>query len=146
MGALYAWKNVTDQKFVVFMFGHKNWGKIKNNKIALSRIELGSFSYNILHEPGQENVAPDTLSWVCAVSSSISSKEVHENLRHPCVTRLLHLFKIKNLSFSLNDVKTTCSQRRSCGEIKPRFYKPNPQTLIKATQPWKRVSINFEDD
>ena len=135
---------ITDHKSVVFMFDHKNRGKIKNNKIALWRIELGAFSYNIVHRPGRENVAPDTLFRVCAVSSSMSLKEVHENLGHPGVTRLLHFVKIKNLPFSLNDVKTACSQCRTCAEIKPRFYKLEPQTLIKATQPWERVSIDFK--
>ena len=42
------------------MFDHKNRGKIKNNKIALWRIELYAFSYNIVHRPGRENVAPET--------------------------------------------------------------------------------------
>ena len=74
---------ITDQKSVAFMFDHKNRGKIKNNKIALWRIELGACSYNIVHRPGRENVAPDTLSRVCAVLSSMSLKEVHENLGHP---------------------------------------------------------------
>ena len=74
----------------------------------------------------------------------MSLNEVHENLGHPGVTRLLHLVKIKNLPFSLNDVKTTCSQCRTCAEIKPRFYNLEPQTLIKATQPWERVSIDFK--
>ena len=101
---------ITHQKSVVFMFDHKNRGKIKNNKIALWRIELGAFSYDIVHRPGRENVAPDTLPRVCAVSSSMSLKEVHENFEHPGVTRLLRLVKIKNLPFLLNDVKTTCSQ------------------------------------
>ena len=32
----------------------------------------------------------------------------------------------------------------SCAEIKPRFYKLEPQTLIKATQPWERVSTDFK--
>ena len=90
---------ITDQKSVVFMFDHNYRGKIKNNKIALWRIELGAFSYNIVHRPGRENVAPDTLSRLCAVSSSMSLKEVHENLGHPGVTRCFIWLKLKTCHF-----------------------------------------------
>ena len=135
---------ITDQKSVIFMFDHENREKIKNSKITLWRIEIGAFNYNIVHRPDRENVDPDTLFRVCAVSGSMFSKKVQENLGHHGVTRLLHLVKIKNLPFSLNYVTTTCSQCRTCAEIKPRFYIPEAQKLIKVTQPWKRMSINFK--
>ena len=31
-----------------------------------------------------------------------------------------------------------------CAEVKPQFFKPESQTLIKAVRPWDRVSVNFK--
>ena len=43
---------LTDQRAVSFMFDPKRIGKIKNTKPQLWRAELGSFDYQIMHQPG----------------------------------------------------------------------------------------------
>ena len=44
----------------------------------------------------------------------------------------------------MNDVKQVRSQSRDCAEIKPQFYKPHTDHLIKATRPWERTSVDFK--
>ena len=38
----------------------------------------------------------------------------------------------------------TISQCRACAELKPRFFRPPSVQLIKATQPFERLSIDFK--
>ena len=52
----------TDQKSVAFMFDRRHRGKIKNDKILRWRMELSCYSFDIIHQPGRENIAADTLS------------------------------------------------------------------------------------
>ena len=70
--------------------------------------------------------------------------ELHEHLCHPGISRLMHFVRSKNLPFSMEDVKRVTSQCRSCAEIKPRYFKPPVGTLIKATQPYERLSVDFK--
>ena len=37
-----------------------------------------------------------------------------------------------------------CQHCRTCAEIKPRFCKPAPESLVKATRPWERLSMDFK--
>ena len=37
-----------------------------------------------------------------------------------------------------------CRSCRTCAEIKPRFLKPPVQSLIKASRPWDRLSLDFK--
>ena len=136
---------VTDQRSVAFMLDNRRRTKIKNNKIQCWRLELASFSYNIQYRPGKKNIAPDTLTRAfCSVMSHSQLQDIHNGLCHPGVTRLLHFVKSKNLPFSTDDVKKVCSTCRICAEIKPTFYVPRDGTLIKATQPFERISIDFK--
>ena len=32
----------------------------------------------------------------------------------------------------------------TCSELNPRFHKPSPGTLIKATQPFERLNVDFK--
>ena len=41
-------------------------------------------------------------------------------------------------------MKRTCSGCRVCAELKPQFYRPTPGSLIKATQPMERLSMDFK--
>jgi len=135
----------TDQRSVVYMFDNRKRTKIRNNKIQGWRLELASFSYTVEHRPGKDNVAPD--SFTRAYTSSMSTPslaEIHNALCHPGVTRLLHYIRSKNLPYSTDDIKRTCSSCKLCAELKPQFYKPQPGTLIKATQPMERLSIDFK--
>ena len=55
-----------------------------------------------------------------------------------------HYVKTKNLPFSLEEIKTVISNCRMCAECKPHFYQPTESNLIKATQPFERISIDFK--
>ena len=136
---------VTDQRSVSFMSDNRKRTKIKNNKIQCWRLELASYSYNILYRPGKENAAADSLTRGFCSSTSISSlAEIHASLCHPGVTRLLHFVRTKNLPFSTGDVRKVCSSCRICAELKPSFYKREESHLIKASKPFERISIDFK--
>ena len=94
-------------------------------------MELASFSYVI---PGQRNVGPDTLTrtFSASISSLRTSKELHNQLCHPSITRFLHLVKIKNLPFSTTEIKQVVSGCKVCAEVKPTFTQSDSGTLIKA--------------
>ena len=136
-------KLITDQKSVSFMFDSKIKSKIKNEKIARWRLELACFSYDITYRPGKENAAADALSRIC--SSTVSEdklRALHKDLCHPGVTRMLHFVRSKNLPYSVEDVRAVTKTCRVCSEVKPRYFKTSPQSLIKATQPFERLSVD----
>ena len=123
---------VTDQRSVAFMFDQRNRGKIKNSKIQARRAELGMFAYEVKHSSGKENVAANALSRVCSVAGRHSSlKGLHESLGHPGITRLWHFVRAKNLPFPL-EVRQTCLNCHTCSVLKPRFYRPTQEHLVKA--------------
>ena len=136
---------VTDQKSLSYMLDQKRKGKIKNAKIQSWRVELGTFSYNVVYRPGDQNLAPDALSRIIATSHScLNLSKVHEYLGHPGVTRLYHFTRSKNLPYSISEIRSVCSQCKICAELKPQFFKKDSESLIKATQPWDRLSLDFK--
>ena len=138
-------KLITDQRSVAFMYDTTHHGKIKNDKIQRWRVELSPFSYDVVYRPGCLNRVADTLSRPCgSIQNNISLKDLHSSLCHPGVTRLYHFVRSKNLPFSLADVKNTVSSCKICAEAKPRFYRPPFAHLVKATQPFERLSIDFK--
>ena len=138
-------KLVTDQKSVAFIYDHKQKGKIKNEKIQRWKIELSCYSYKVIYRPGPENLPADALSRAtCGAAPSPSLQEIHGSLGHPGVTRMMHFVRSKNLPFSVEEIKSMTSRFSVCSEIKPRFYKPPYGTLIKATQPFERLSMDFK--
>jgi hypothetical protein len=135
----------TDQKSVRFMFDKKHHGKVKNDKIHRWRMELSCYSFDIEYLPGEENIPADTLSR--AFSAGISDetlKTLHEALCHPGVTRMYHFIKSRNLSYSIDEVRNMNKSCKVCAEVKPRFHKPAESHLIKATQPYERLSMDFK--
>ena len=132
---------VTDQKALSFMFRQSGRGKIKNTKIQAWRAELGNFEYDIVHRPGRDNVVPDALSRSSPTSSvTLDTAQsalsdltgMHKQLDYPCVTRLLHFVRTRNLPFSASDVRKVCRCCRVCDELKPSFVKQSEVTpLIK---------------
>ena len=135
----------TDQKSVSFMFDQRNRGKIKNDKIFRWRLELACYSFDIVYRPGKENVLPDALSRAtCASAPQDPLYNLHEALCHPGVTRLNHFVRSKNLPYSLDEVKRVTNQCQICAESKPRYHKPEEVPLIKATQPFERINIDFK--
>lgn len=107
-------------------------------------MELATFSYTIQYRPGKDNVAPDSLTRTCCTLVSSTLTEIHNKLCHPGVTRLLHYVRSRNLPFSTEDVKKTCASCRICAELKPQYYKPAEDTLIKSTRPMEKLSIDFK--
>ena len=135
---------VTDQRSVTFMFSNNQSSKIKNDKIQRWRMELSPFQYDIVYRPGKDNVAADTLSRACAMSSETTLTKLHVDLSHPGVTRLYHFVRTKNLPYSVSDVKKVISSCKACSVLKPKFVKPENPPLIKATQPLERLSLDFK--
>ena len=135
---------ITDQKSVSFMFDNRKRSKIKNSKIQSWRLELAEFSYVIQYREGKDNVVPDSFTRAHCAAVSTSLEEIHAQLCHPGVTRLLHFVKAKNLPFSTQDVRDVCSNCRICAELKPKFYQSQNSKLVKATRPMERLSIDFK--
>ena len=137
---------ITDQKSVTFMFNQTHTGKIKNDKIQRWRLELSSFDFDIVYRPGQDNIPADTLSRASLCSSMDTHRlaELHDALCHPGVTRMTHFVRCRNLPFSVEDVKRVTSSCRVCAECKPQYYRPPTSHLIKATQPFERLNVDFK--
>jgi len=111
------------------------------------RMELSCFDFDIVYRPGRENVTPDALSRstcsaVCGDTRPLYT--LHTSLCHPGVTRMYHFVKSRNLPYSVEDVRQMTSACRICAECKPRFCKPEPSHLIKATQPFERLNMDFK--
>ena len=110
------------------------------------------YHFDITYRPGSENVPPDTFSRNCAsivnhcasTNSLNKLRELHVSLSHPGVTRMIHFIKLRNLPYSTDDIRKMCNACRECAEIKPRYYRPEPAKLIKATQPLERLNIDFK--
>nr|XP_014294278.1 uncharacterized protein LOC106692696 [Halyomorpha halys] len=101
-------------------------------------------STTIFPRPGKLNKVVDTLSRVCGATSNNNLLDIHRSLCHPRVTRMYHCIKSKNLPFSLDDVKRMTTAYPVCAELKPRFYKPVNNHLIKATRPFERLNVDFK--
>ena len=137
---------ITDQRAVSFMFSTCLKGKIKNDKIMRWRMELLPFSFDIQHRPGSENVTADALSrGSCgAVTHTMDLKSLHDALIHPGVQRMLHFVRAKNLPYSIEEVRKVTSDCSTCARLKPKFFKPNHNPLVRATAPFQRLSIDFK--
>ena len=135
-----------DQRSVAYMFDNKQRGKIKNDKIMRWRTELSCYSFNIVYCLGAENVPPDTLSRAfCAPAlSGMDLGELHNLLCHPGVTRMFHFVKSWNLPYSIEDVRWMTKACRICAEHKPQFHLPVQAHMIKATQPFERLNVDFK--
>ena len=92
-------------------------------------------------------MGPDTFTraFCASVTESNSNlSDIHKQLSHPGVTRMLHFVRSKNLPYSTNEVKKVCSSCRMSAELKPQFHRPPMGTLIKSTQPMERLNIDFK--
>jgi hypothetical protein len=136
---------VTDQRSVAYMFDQTHKGRIKNDKIYRWRLDLACYSFDIRYRPGEENVSADTFSRVyCSAVSTDTLVELHDSLCHPGVTRMYAFVRSRNLPFSVDDVKKITSSCQVCQLCKPQFYNPPVAHLIKATQPFERLNIDFK--
>ena len=136
---------ITDQRSVAYMFDSKHKGKIKNDKIQRWRIELSTYNFDIVYRCGAENVPADTLSRIKCMNMSINKLYgLHDALCHPGVTRMMHFVRARNLPFSVDEIKKMTNECKICAEVKPRYVRPSHTPLIKATQPFERLSIDFK--
>ena len=139
-------KLVTDQKSVSFTFDNAQKGKIKNDKIQRWRIDLSNYSYDV-YRPGSEIAAAGALSratFSATTSGSMDNlKEIHDSLCPPVISRMCHFVKSRNLPYSVEEVKQIVANCRVCQELKP-FYRPPNSSLMKATQPFERISVDFK--
>jgi len=135
---------VTDQEARSFMFDQRHHGKIKNIKILCWRLELGQYNFDIGHNPGVEHVAPYTFSRICSAAPGISFLELHKSLGHPGYARFYHFIRQRKLPSSSAETKTVCKSCQTCAEVKPQFFKPASQTLIKAVRLWDRISVDLK--
>lgn len=134
---------ITDQQSISFMFNEKHNSKIKNEKIERWRLELSCFKYDIIYRPGKQNVAADALSRVLAHTNTNRLYDLHDKLSHPGVIRMMHWIKAKNLPYSITDIKAMTASCRVCAKIKIRYPKIKG-TLIRATEPFQRLSLDFK--
>ena len=137
-------KLVTDQKSISFMFDSTRKSKIKNVKIARWRLELSQYKFNISYRPGANNPAADTFSRIASVGHHLQDlQELHGQLCHPGITRLSHFVRNRNLPYSQDNVRTVTDNCQSCSYLKPNFLR-SKGTLINATSPFQRLSIDFK--
>ena len=136
---------VTDQKSVSFMFDAKHSSKIKNEKILRWRLELSSFSYTMLHRPGKQNTGPDILSrGFCDSIDADHLRNLHNAFCHPGVTHMNHFVRSKNLPYSISEIRQITSNCKVCLELKPNFAQLETGQLIKATQVFERLNLDFK--
>ena len=109
------------------------------------RVELGCFDFDIKYRPGEENIPADSFSRLyCSTMSSDKLYQLHDSLCHPGVTRMVHFLRTKNLVVAIDEVKNMIASCRICAEGKPHFIRSNENKLVKATQPFKWLSIDFK--
>ena len=88
----------------------------------------------------------DTFSrFVCSaiLASTENLKMLHDALCHPGITRFMHYARTKNIPCSVEDIRKLTASCPACLKLKPQFHKSNG-TLIKATQPFERINIDFK--
>ena len=136
---------ITDQQSVAYMFDKNHGNKIKNDKIMRWRIELSTYDFDIIYRSGDENVTADTLSRIkCMKLKFTDLYDIHNSLCHPGVARMAHFVRVRNLPFSVEDVKRMTASCKICCECKPRYYTSSDMHLIKATQPFERLNLDFK--
>ena len=81
---------------------------------------------------------------MCSAVASGNLYELHRALCHPGVTRMMAFVRSRNLPYSIDDVKAMCGSCVICNRCKPQFYRPIEGELIKATQPFERLSVDFK--
>ena len=136
---------VTDQKSISYMFNAKHASKIKNDKIQRWRIELSCYNFDVFYRAGSDNTVADTFSRpLCSAATRDDLQSLHSIMCHPGITRMLHFVKVKNLPYSIEEIREITRRCRICSECKPQFARPDPAKLIKSTRPFERLNIDFK--
>ena len=136
---------ITDQKSISFMFDPQRSGKIKNDKIQRWRLELASYNFDISYRAGTKNIIADAFSRpICSALTLDNLRELHTTLCHPGITRMSHFIRMRNLPYSIEEIRQVIRNCKICSECKPNFFRKQSETLIKATQPFERLSLDFK--
>ena len=107
-------------------------------------VELSCFNYDIVYSPGKDNKGTDTFTRIfCASVSNSSPQELHNLLCHPEMTRMAISSDAAICPTFVEDVKRMTAACSVCTEIKPQFHQSRG-TLIRATQAFQRLSIDFK--
>jgi len=97
------------------------------------------------NRPGSENAVADAFSRACgAIGCPGYLSGLHESLGYPSITRFWHFIRSKHLPFLMEEIRQTCAQCNTCSALKPQFYQPPRNKLIRATQAWESISIDFK--
>ena len=80
----------------------------------------------------------------CATLTDNKLLALHKSLCHPGVTRMTHFVRSRNLPHSVEEIHAMTANCQTCSMIKPNFHKPSNLHLVKATQPFDRLSIDFK--
>ena len=108
-------------------------------------MELACFSYDIAYRSGKQNAAADALSRICSSTTTADKlHSLHDDLCHRGVTQMLHFVRSKNMPYSVENIRAVVRACQVCSKMKPRFIRRAPQTLIKVSQPFERLSIEFK--
>jgi len=103
-------------------------------------------TYTVCHRPRRKETCwfGRNVSYRLAMPSIENIVAFHEWLGHPGFSRVYHFIRSRNLPCISDETKTAISDCRTCAEVKSKFFKPAPGAFIKATHPWKRLSIDFK--
>ena len=103
------------------------------------------FNFDIIYRSGKLNKAADALSRAYCVSvHDTTLHQIHDAFCHPGITRLHHFVGVKNLSYSIDDVRKIVNNCSVPCELKPRFYRPPTAFVVKATQPLEKINLDFK--
>ena len=134
----------TDQRSVAFLLSGQA-SRIKNEKLCRWRLELSAYKFSISYRPGKNNIQADTFSRVAFASGTkMTLSELHSALGHPGVTRMSEFIKRHNIPYTVEEIRSTRANCKTCLECKPQFYKsPIKSKIIKSTQPFERLGVDI---
>lgn len=131
---------VTAQQAVNFIFDARRHGKNKNSKIEWNVYDM--------YRPGKNNIPADTLSHVqCNALTNIGKlQEIHKNLCHPGITMLVHFVKVRNLPYSIEDVKRMCTVYAVCVlDRNDASIHQKQDTWSKQLNRWNNSALTLRD-
>lgn len=144
---------MTDQRSVSLLFNSSRHSKIKNAKIKRQRLEFTCFSYDI-YRKGELNIPTDTLSrrlFVCLLCNSRNFKYCVFVIGRLSPTHVSSRGQMSALSCTQSKFtvffRGSQESARSAPFVpgsKPKFFNRSESHLIKATQPWERLSVDFK--
>lgn len=91
---------ITDQKSVSFMFNPKTMSKVinKNKKISMYMMGLCNFLFDVIYCSSKENAVVDALSRVYSSTTSTNLLNLHKELCHLGLTKMLYIILNQNLT------------------------------------------------